>query len=244
VTERTPKPKGYRYPELADKEWLRRKHHEEELDAGQIAEELGCSQAGVRSALARYGLYRPRVRRSTRVLIWVSRTRIVQDAKTVTSWWALGRMYGVQPSVVHTHALSLGVHEEVEAALLPRRQPPPVAALPNNPLLQSKDWIAVTWGRRYSMKHVALDALVTSSDLRRWLRVHNMSIVELREARDWAILIEYQAGAVLHQISQWHGVDGAAVWRILRAAGMDTTSRRRALVYTGYEEWTRSTSRT
>lgn len=242
MTER--KPVGYRYPELADEAWLRGRHHDEGLAANQIAELIGCSQAAARTALARHGLYRPQHKRSPRVLLWVTPHRILRDAKTVPSWWALGRLYGVQPSMIHIHANALGIHAEVEAALGVRRSVAP-SPLPANSLLESRDWIAVSWARHYSMKQVAADALVTTADMRRWLRVHGMSVVELREARDWAIQVEYRAGGRLAQVARWHGLDAAAVWRILHRSGMVTTGRRpSAAVYTGYEEWMRSTSTT
>lgn len=232
-----------RYPELNDEAWLRRKHHDDGLAVAAIAEELGCSPAGARAALARAGLYRPQRRTQVRVLTWVTRQRMLDDAKTVASWWALGKLYGAQSSVVHTHALHLGIHEQVQAALRPaaRRAPDP---LPPNPLLESRDWIATTWARTYSMTSVARDALVTSRMLYRWLRLHGMSAAEVREARDRAIVIEYESGATLRQVSDWHAIDGAAVWRILRRAGVDTSPGRYRPPYPGYETWIQRTRRT
>lgn len=208
-----------RYPQLNNKEWLRKKHVEEGLDAPTIAGLVGCSKPAARNALIRHGLYRPRPHPTLRVLCWVTGSRLMQDAATVTSWWSLARKYEVQVSVVQSRALELGVFEEVERAFLdhaPRRE----HALVPNERLESRDWIAQTWAKTYILKDVARSALVTKRDLQLWLSRQGMSSAQMRDARDWSMAIEYEMGATLGEISEHHGIDQAAVWRILKTMGV------------------------
>lgn len=111
------------YPELADEEWLRRKHVVEGLTPRQIAEIVGCSVPGARVALINTGLYQPR-RRSDfgRRLAHISRNRLLADAATVAGWKGLGFLYGVGRTVVQNHAYALECFEEAEAVFMPLPQ--------------------------------------------------------------------------------------------------------------------------
>lgn len=212
------------YPQLFDREWLRLRHHDDGLNHAEIARLVGCSVPGARTALIRHGLYQPKRRpRELRILGHVSREQMLTDAAMVSSWSRLAMRYGTGRAIVMDHALYLDILPQVAARFRPldRRQP-----LSHHPLLVSRDWIATAWGRSYRLRHVADLAGVSEHVLSRWLRLHDMSSAELRLARDGAIVAEYLDGAMLAHVSDRYDLDQAAVFRILRGAGVDTSTRK------------------
>ena len=212
------------YPLLRDSEWLREHHHAKGLNQVQIARLVGCSIGGARAALVRTGLYQPRRRtHETRALDPVDAEQMLTDAATVTSWMALSQLYGVARVVAQDHALVLGIQDQVAAAF---RQSHRAGTLQPNKFLVSKDWIAETWGESYRLQHVARAARVSVPIVRRWMRRHAMSVPEMRHARDYAIVTDYLAGQLLSTLAVTYHLDPAAVFRILRTAGVDTSTRK------------------
>lgn len=54
--------KTSKYKLLNDREWLYQKHHVENLDANQIAKQVGCNQGSVVQSFKRLGIVFKKVR--------------------------------------------------------------------------------------------------------------------------------------------------------------------------------------
>lgn len=225
-------PKGVvQYRLLADREWLRQKHLVEGLDHIQIARLVGCSVSGSRASLLNAGIYRPKRRKDFgQRLAHISRARMLVDAATVAGWKGLGDLYGVQRTVVQNHAFALDAFDEVQDAFLtvrPRRPRRPEEPTLYHPKLSSPSWIATAWANSRSLREVTEAAGADLRTLRAWMRHHNLTVAELRRAREQALITEYQSGQLLKPIAVTHGLNPAGVWRVLVKAGVDTSQYKR-----------------
>lgn len=215
------------YPLLHDRVWMTTKHHMEGLDAVAIARCVGCTTATARNALIALGLYQPQRRpREIRVLEHVDAERLRQDARRSSSWRSLAGKYCVQRCVVQDHAIFLGVFDELPGYFDPRNKLTYKKELEPNEFLGSREWIVSTFMRRYRIRDVADEAGVPLYVVNKWLSLHEMTVAEMRDARNRAICLEYEMGAMLGELALSFRIDPAGIYRILREGGCDTTRRK------------------